>query len=65
MAATMRVSSSLSFGSEGVAMVSESLRSLSLRAVTGSSERPSKRVACLAYSTVAAMARSSSLAESA
>ena len=37
MPVTMRVSSSLSLGSDGVAMVSESLRSLSLRAVTGSS----------------------------
>ena len=48
MAATMRVSSSLSFGSAGVAMVSESFSSLILRAVTGSSLSPSNRVDCLA-----------------
>src|ERR1051326_4237296 len=44
IAAAIRMSSSLSFGSLGVAMVSDSLRSLILRAVTGSSLRPSKRV---------------------
>src|SRR5260370_305933 len=46
----------------GVAMVRESLSIWILRAVTGSSLRRSKRVASLAYLTVAAMARSSSLA---
>ncbi len=44
----MRVSSSLSLGSAGVAMVRPSFRIWILRAVTGSSARPSKRVACLA-----------------
>ena len=39
-----------------MAIVRESLRSFSLRAVAASSVRPSKRVACLASSTVAEMA---------
>src|SRR5204863_6434327 len=39
MPETMRVSSSLSLGSEGVAMVRESLSSLIFRAVTRSEER--------------------------
>src|SRR4051794_37146436 len=48
MPETKRVSSSLSLGSEGVAIVSDSLRSLSLRAVTGSSLSPSNLVDTLA-----------------
>ena len=54
----MRVSSSPSFGSEGVASVRESFRSFILRASSSGSFTLSKRVACLAYATVAAITRS-------
>ncbi len=54
----MRVSSSLSFGSEGAASVRESFRSFILRARSAGSFTLSKRVACLAYATVAAITRS-------
>ena len=49
IAAPRRVSSAASAGSAGAAAVSESFRSFSFRAVSGSTLRPSKRVACLAY----------------
>src|SRR6266540_2311448 len=54
----MRVSSSLSLGSEGVARVRESFRSFILRASSLGSFTLSKRVDCLAYAIVAPICRS-------
>ncbi len=56
IAAPRRVSSAASAGSDGAATVSESFRSFSFRAVSGSRLRPSKRVACFAYATPAEIA---------
>ena len=57
MPAVMRVSSSLSFGSDGAASVSESFSSFIFRASSSGSFRPSKRVDFFAYATVAAIER--------
>ena len=59
---TICVSSAASFGSAGVASVSDTFSSLNLRASSGGSCSLSNRVARLVRSTVAAMARSSSRA---
>ena len=53
----MRVSSSLSAGSDGVGRVNESLSSLSLRAMSSGSARRSKRVEALASAIVDEMLR--------
>src|SRR5262249_33603164 len=55
IAAPRRVTSALSFASVGAARSSASFSSRILRAISGGSFTLSNRVACLAYSTVAAM----------
>jgi hypothetical protein len=62
MAVPMRVSYARSAGSEGAPTVSESSRSLSLRATSSGTVNPSKRTASLAYCTPAEIDRSSACA---